>query len=128
MRITADLSHWVCVSESYLENFKVELDEAIRRAEHIHARVGFIEGPQIPDPRSSFWQEEVAFFLELWKRILIYQQTKGTEVFTITTEFGPPPYLWTDLKDNSPIADQWEINVFMKDLLKERFDPLPKKH
>ena len=35
---------WVCVTESYLEDFEKELDEAIKRAEHIHARVGFLEG------------------------------------------------------------------------------------
>lgn len=35
MKITADFSHWVCVTESYLENFQKELAEAILRAEHI---------------------------------------------------------------------------------------------
>ena len=121
MKITADLSHWVCVTESFLENFKEEVDEAIRRSEHIHARVGFTEGPQIPDPRIPFWNQQVKFFLKLWERILIYQQSIGTEIYTITAEFGPPPYMWTSLKDNSPLADQWDINVFMKDLLRENF-------
>ncbi len=39
---------------------------------------------------------------------------------TMTTEFGPPPYMWTNVHDNSPIESQWDINVFMKDLLKEK--------
>jgi sugar phosphate isomerase/epimerase len=121
MKITADFSHWVCVTESYLGNFEKELDEAIIRAEHIHARVGFTEGPQIPDPRSPFWQEQVDFFLNLWKRIIDYQSSIGTDVFTITPEFGPPPYMWTSLKNNSPVIDQWEINLFMKSLLQEKF-------
>jgi sugar phosphate isomerase/epimerase len=121
MKITADFSHWVCVTESYLENFQDELEEAILRAEHIHARVGFVEGPQIPDPRSSFWEHQVQFFLEIWKRIITYQQSIETKVFTMTPEFGPPPYLWTNLSENAPVVNQWDINVYMKDLLKKTF-------
>jgi len=121
MKITADLSHWVCVTESYLENFADEVNEAIKRTEHIHARVGFTEGPQIPDPRSPLWKDEVEFFLKLWVRMVDYQHSIGTKIFTITSEFGPPPYMWTSPADGAPLADQWEVNVFMKDLLKERF-------
>jgi sugar phosphate isomerase/epimerase len=126
MKITADFSHWVCVTESYLENFENELNEAIIRAEHIHARVGFTEGPQIPDPRSPFWQDQVDFFLKLWERIINYQRSIGAEVFTITPEFGPPPYMWTNMDDNAPIANQWDINLFMKNLLQEKFSHLIK--
>ncbi len=121
MKITADFSHWVCVTESYLEKFEKELEEAIIRSEHIHARVGFTEGPQIPDPRVPYWKVQVELFLKLWERILTYQQSIGNENFTITPEFGPPPYMWTSLYDNSPIVNQWEINLFMKNLLIERF-------
>ena len=124
MRITADFSHWVCVTETYFENFENEVDEAIKRSEHIHARVGFIEGPQISDPRLPFWQKEVQFFLGLWEKILTHHQSIGTDVFTITPEFGPPPYMWTNTEDNSPIANQWDINLFMKNLLKEKFSYL----
>lgn len=126
MKITADFSHWVCVTESYLQDFKSELDEAIKRTEHIHARVGFTQGPQIPDPRSLFWEKEVEFFLQIWKRILVYQKSIGNKLFTITPEFGPPPYMWTNLNDNSPIISQWEINLYMKSLLKEKFTALLK--
>ncbi|MBE7178376.1 MAG: sugar phosphate isomerase/epimerase, partial [Mucilaginibacter polytrichastri] len=34
--ITADFSHWVCVTESMLENFSGTLKEAIDRTRHIH--------------------------------------------------------------------------------------------
>ena len=121
MKITADFSHWVCVTESYLENFEKEVDEAVKRTEHIHARVGFPEGPQIPDPRSPYWKEPVDFFLRLWERIILHQKSVGTEIFTITPEFGPQPYMWSSLNDNSPVSDQWEINRFMKDLLLDKF-------
>lgn len=122
MKVVADLSHWVCVTESYLENFAPTIQETIKRTAHIHARVGFTEGPQIPDPRSAFWQKEVDFFTALWQQMLDYQKSIGTQVFTITPEFGPPPYLWTDSNTNEPVASQWDINVFIKDLLKELYD------
>ncbi len=121
MKITADLSHWVCVTESYLENFNSELVAAIKKTIHIHARVGFSQGPQIPDPRSVFWKKEVDFFLKLWVDIINFQHSIGATAFTITPEFGPPPYMWSNLIDQSPVADQWAINIFMKDLIKERF-------
>jgi hypothetical protein len=121
MKITADFSHWVCVTESYLEDFEKELDEAIKRTEHIHARVGFTQGPQIPDPRNPFWEQEVEFFLKLWERVLAYQESIGTEVFTITPEFGPPPYMWVNMHDNAPVSSQWDTNLFMRNLLKEKF-------
>ncbi|MGH2645800.1 MAG: sugar phosphate isomerase/epimerase family protein, partial [Chitinophagaceae bacterium] len=118
MKITADFSHWVCVTESYLKSFNDVLDEAIRKTEHIHARVGFPQGPQIPDPRLPAWQESVQFFLNTWKRIIEYQKSLGTDIFTITPEFGPPPYMWTNLENNEPVRNQWEINGYMKDLLR----------
>ncbi|HKO82505.1 MAG TPA: hypothetical protein VJU78_18980 [Chitinophagaceae bacterium] len=120
MKITADLSHWVCVTESYLENFQMEVSEAIVRSAHIHGRVGFTEGPQIPDPRLAQWQEPVQFFLKIWERIVVHQKINGAQVFTITPEFGPAPYMWTNA-DDKPIASQWDINVYMKDLLIECF-------
>jgi hypothetical protein len=39
---------------------------------------------------------------------------------TVTPEFGPPPYLpvlpWTQM----PVASQWDINVHMMHLLRDR--------
>ncbi len=121
MKITADFSHWVCVTESYLENFEEELSEAIKRAEHIHARVGFTEGPQISDPRTEYWRPQVKFFLHQWEQILLCQKSRGQKLFTITPEFGPPPYMWTNIGDNSPVANQWDINLYLMNLLRDKF-------
>lgn len=121
MKITADFSHWVCVTESYLENHSEALEQAIKRTEHIHARVGFPEGPQISDPRNPYWQKDVQFFLTIWKQILSRQVSLGQEVFTVTPEFGPAPYMWIVGNTNSPIVDQWEINCYMKGLLRNEF-------
>jgi Xylose isomerase-like TIM barrel len=120
MKITADFSHWVCVTESWLQHSPAIMEEAIRRTKHIHARVGYTQGPQIPDPRLAAWSEPVNYFMALWKRIIEYQKSINTQLFTITTEFGPPPYMWTKPADNTAIESQWDINVFMMQLLRQQ--------
>lgn len=121
MTITADLSHWVCVSESFLEHFQDVLEPAIAGTRHIHARVGFEEGPQVPDPRAPEWKYAVDHFLGWWDRIVDSRRIAGAAVLCFTTEFGPPPYLPTIPFTNKPVADQFEINCYMKDLLRERY-------
>ena len=122
MVLTADLSHWVCVSESFLEHFPDAVEEAIRRARHIHARVGFEEGPQIPDPRAPEWQHALDHFFGWWDRMVAARRAAGDALLTFTTEFGPPPYLPTIPFENRPVADQFEINCYMMKLLRERYN------
>ncbi|HEX3933269.1 MAG TPA: hypothetical protein VHW43_01230 [Puia sp.] len=119
--LTADLSHWVCVTESMLENFTEPLGLAIGRARHVHARVGFEEGPQVPDPRAPEWETTTGRHLQWWDRIVEARRKKGAEMLTFTTEFGPPPYLPREPFTQRPVADQFEINCYMKDLLLQRY-------
>ena len=119
--ITADLSHWTCTTESLLENFPEAVDEAIRRTVHVHARVGFEQGPQISDPRAPEWQPTVNHFLGWWDRIVEGRRKAGAPLLTFTAEFGPPPYLPTIPFTRQSVADQFTINAYMKDLLKERY-------
>lgn len=119
--ITADFSHWVCVTESMLENFAGILDEAIKRSRHIHTRIGFEEGPQVPDPRAPEWKYAVNHFLNWWDRIVALNATSNCKILPLTTEFGPRPYMPTIPFTNSAVADQFEINCYMKDLLNERY-------
>lgn len=120
MKITADFSHWTCVTESFLENCSEIMEEAVKRTKHVHARVGHTQGPQIPDPRSPYWEKELLFFTALWSLIVKNHTALKREYLTITTEFGPPPYMPTNLNDNKPVADQWDINVFMKNWLLDK--------
>ena len=75
-------------------------------------------------PRLPQWQKEVNYFLELWKRILLLRKDEGKEYTTFTTEFGPPPYMWTNSDTNQPIVSQWDVNIFIKNLLKDQFSDL----
>ena len=117
LRINADLSHWACVSESLLEDQPAIVEDAIRRTEHVHARVGHAEGPQVPDPRAPEWQTEMDVFTGWWQRIADRFKQEGREYLTITPEFGPPPYTWLWPNTQAPVADFFELNCWMKDYL-----------
>jgi sugar phosphate isomerase/epimerase len=121
LRITADFSHWCCVSESLLEDQQESLNLAISRSDHIHARVGFQEGPQIPDPRTPEWKDVLETHLLWWDSIIASKKKEEVPIMTITPEFGPFPYMPKMPFTKMPISSQWDINLFIKDLLKERY-------
>ena len=119
LRIAADLSHWVCVAESLLEGQEDVVETAINRTEHIHARIGFPEGPQISDPRLPEWKKEVTVFTGWWQRVVDRFIAEERPFLTITPEFGPVPYTWTVPHTGMPVSDFFDINVYMKDYLKK---------
>lgn len=120
-RITADFSHWVCVTESMLQNFTAILNEAINRSDYIHARVGFEQGPQVADPRAPEWAYALNNFLNWWDQIVSVNAQNGCDTLPITTEFGPEPYMPKIPFSDKPMANQFEINCYMKDLLINRY-------
>ena len=117
LRLTADFSHWMVVHESDLADQSVNLEIAITRADYIHARVGYAEGPQITDPRAPEWEHAVTRHLGLWQELLDQHKKDGKESLYITPEFGPPAYMHTAPFTNQPVGDAWEQNVNMRDLL-----------
>ena len=121
LKIVLDVSHWVCVAESYLEDQPEAMKLAIQRTEHIHARVGYPEGPQITDPRIPEWGNTLKIHLNWWDNVQ-QKKKKENQVLTITPEFGPFPYMMHLPSTGKPISDQWDINVFMMNLLKKRYE------
>lgn len=119
--ITADFSHWVCVTESMLGDFESVLNEAIDRTRHVHARVGYEQGPQVTDPRSPEWAYALNRFIVWWDAIVATNRQKNRKILTFTTEFGPFPYMQMIPFTNKAIANQFDINCYLKDLLRERY-------
>jgi sugar phosphate isomerase/epimerase len=120
LRICLDVSHWCNVAESLLWDQTEGLDLALSRADHIHSRVGHGEGPQVNDPRAPEWKSTVDAHLAWWDKILAHHQKAGTTL-TVTTEFGPATYMPVLPYTQQPVASQWDINVHMMKLLKERW-------
>ena len=121
LRLTFDVSHWMCVAESLLENQPEEVEMAIQHTDHIHSRVGFAEGPQITDPKAPEWKYALDAHIVLWDRI-VERKRKAGEALTITTEFGPAPYMVSQPFTKQPIVSQWDTNVFMKEILSKRYN------
>ena len=120
LRITFDVSHWCNVSESLLEDQPETLALTLPRVDHIHARIGHPQGPQVNDPRAPEWEPAVKAHFEWWDAIVALKQKQG-EVLTILTEFGPPDYMPVLPYTKQPVANQWEINVHMLHLLRKRY-------
>lgn len=120
LRLTLDISHWVCVSESFLEDFEDAVELAITRTDHVHARVGYTEGPQVPDPRVSTWEEALEKHLGWWGRVVNLKRKQNLPL-SITPEFGPFPYMVPDSTTGKPVSDQWEVNAWIMRLLKKRY-------
>lgn len=126
IRFTADFSHWCCVHNSLLQDQHDAVSRVIERADYIHARVGCAISPQITDPRAPEWKEAVEAHIRWWKKIAERHKKNHAEYLPICSEFGPPPYMATLPFTGKPIADAWEINCYMKDMLKERLGRLMK--
>jgi sugar phosphate isomerase/epimerase len=120
LKLTFDVSHWCNVHESLLQDQKETVDLALSRVEHIHARIGHPEGPQVNDPRAPEWDAAVKQHFEWWDKV-IERKRKNGERMTILTEFGPPDYMPTLPYTRQPLADQWAINVHMMHLLRKRY-------
>jgi hypothetical protein len=95
-------------------------------AGHIHARVGFDEGPQISDPRNPAHAPWLERFTGWWKHILELRRTEQREWFTISPEFGPAPYMPLAGTSPNPVGDAWEVNAWMLAYLRKELAPLPK--
>ena len=120
LRITFDVSHWCNVHESLLQDQQETVDMAIERVDHIHARIGHPESPQVSDPRAPEWEDAVKAHLTWWDKI-VERKRKRNERLTILTEFGPPDYMPSLPYTRQPLADQWAINVHMLKLLIKRY-------
>ena len=121
LRLALDVSHWFNVAESWLEDQEAALELAVNRTLHLHARVGFPEGPQVPDPRAPEWRGALEVHLGVWDRVLRARAREGARRLSITAEFGPRPYMPHLPFADTPVADQWEVNRYEKDLLRNRY-------
>jgi sugar phosphate isomerase/epimerase len=120
MRLTLDISHWCNVHESLLQDQGESIDTVLSRTDHIHARIGHAEGPQVTDPRAPEWESAVKAHLAWWDRIIGIKKQQGQPA-TILTEFGPPDYMPTTPYTRQPLANQWDINVYMMQTLRKRY-------
>lgn len=119
LQLTLDISHWCNVAESFLHDQQEAVEIAIERTHHIHARVGYTQGAQVPDPNDELWKEALEQHLHWWQQVVNNKIKKAAQTLTITTEFGAPPYTVLLPQTHEPISNQWQNNIFMMKYLKQ---------
>jgi hypothetical protein len=122
VRLTCDFSHWVCVAERLLDDAEPIFERVARNCHHVHARVGYEEGPQVSDPRAPEWRNHLLAHERWWDLIWKTQAEMGVSESTLTPEFGPFPYLHAMPFTQEPIADLATICDWMAERQAGRFD------
>lgn len=120
LRLTLDISHWCNVHESYLADQAETVKLALSRTDHIHARIGHPEGPQVNDPRAPEWSDALKAHFAWWDTVVELKKKEGKPI-TFLTEFGPVDYMPALPYTRQPVANQWEINVHMMQVLRKRY-------
>ena len=122
LRLALDLSHWVNVCERMPNDRMDDIELACQRASHLHARVGFSQGPQIPDFRAPEWKFALDWHEAQWDKVWTYQREAGLEVSTLCPEFGPEPYMPTQPYTQQPVVDLNELCNAMAQRQRARFN------
>lgn len=121
LHLNIDFSHWCCVTESMLEDHAEAIRIASDRAIHLHGRVGYENGPQVPDPRAKEWQSHVERHEEWWKNIIQAHEARGEKTFTFTPEYGPATYMHTFPATGKPVADLWDVCLWSAEQFRAQF-------
>jgi len=119
--ITCDFSHWVVVCERLMDSEWEVVTEVAERAHHVHGRVGYAQGPQVPHPAAPEYAAELASHERCWEAIWNAQRRRGYGVSTMTPEFGPDGYLHQLPFTAAPVADLWQVNRWIGARQRERF-------
>ena len=121
LRFTADISHWILVSERLLNDPVDDFSEFIQRVHHIQARAGYDQGPQVPHPAAPEYRAALEFQQHFWQQIWLSQYQRGYQYTTLTPEFGADGYLHHLPFTNVPVADLWSLNAWMAQHQQQRF-------
>jgi len=113
LKLTCDFSHWCVVCERLIDTEPDVIALCASRAYHVHARVGYEQGPQVPHPEAAEYREAVEAHERWWLQIWQSQLARGRAVSTMTPEFGPDGYLQCVPFTKTPVADLAHVNQWM---------------
>ncbi|WP_232744808.1 sugar phosphate isomerase/epimerase [Thiomicrorhabdus sp. Kp2] len=121
IKLTLDISHWCVVCERLMDT-EMDVIHAIKsNVHHIHARVGYDQGPQVPHPAAPEYAKALKSHQRVWETVWQAQFAKGFAVTTLTPEFGPDGYLHLQPFTQMPVADLSEINQWMNQIEQQQF-------
>lgn len=124
--LTADLSHWVVVSERHLDCFPEVMRLVAERTRHIHTRPCSANSIQLGglSLRSPEYRTDLRAFAGYWKNIFETQAKLGdlASRVSIDPELGPFPY--AQLTPSGTLAQQDDLDVdieFVVHMVREIF-------
>ena len=122
IKLTCDFSHWCVVCERLIDT-EIDVIRAIApHAHHIHARVGYDQGPQVPHPEAPEYRDALRAHQRWWETIWESQFTRGYAATSMTPEFGPDGYLHEAPFTREPVGDLWQMNQWMANEERGHFD------
>ncbi len=121
LRLTCDFSHWCVVCERLIDTEPGVIGLCAERAHHIHARVGYDQGAQVPHPAAPEYREALEAHERWWTQIWHSQLLRGMPAITMTPEFGGDGYLHCLPFTGAPVADLEQINTWMSERQRRRF-------
>lgn len=122
LKVTCDFSHWAVVCERLMDSEWDSILRVAQQAHHIHGRVGYDQGPQVPHPGAPEYAEALASHQRCWEALWNSQLERNYTQTTMTPEFGPDGYLHTLPFTNAPIADLWDLNSWIGATEREHFE------
>lgn len=121
LKLTCDFSHWCVVCERLMDTEPSVIALCAERAHHVHARVGYDQGAQVPHPAAPEYREALEAHERWWAQIWRSQVERGFSASTMTPEFGPDGYLHCLPFTGAPVADLAQINTWMAERERRRF-------
>lgn len=121
LKLNIDYSHWCCVTESMLQDHADAIEFSAKHAIHLHGRVGYENGPQVPDPRVQEWSGHIKLHEEWWDNVIDAHKARGEKTFTCTPEYGPPSYMHTSPSTGAPVVDLWDVCLWSAERFREQF-------
>jgi hypothetical protein len=121
MTITCDFSHWCVVAERLIDTEEEILRLCAERAAHVHGRVGWAQGAQVPDPREPRFQRALEAHERWWSMVWEAQRRRGLATSTMNIEWGPDGYTPLLPYTEMPMVDRWEIIRWMAARQRSRF-------
>lgn len=135
IKLTADLSHWVVVGSRFYDYpadagpFETAMKHLVSRCVHVHARVAYSEGCQVPHPSAPEYKFALDAHMAWWSRICEAQEARA-DACMIMPEFGPVPgakhtissaYMPRLPFTDQPVADVNECNTWMASHIRQQY-------
>jgi hypothetical protein len=88
IKLAADISHWMCVLSNTMDAHMDLINAVAPHVYHIHGRVGYDNGPQVPDPRAPEWLQWVEAHERCWDIFWKRRAADGAEAIYFEPEYG----------------------------------------